>query len=98
MLLTPTIDSNLSSNGNVIILIWDPDTELPELIQGDGDKLNQGGWLDGRGVGVDIDGYVKARRAEALEGGEKWVEAGKDWEFFDKQWRLRRCGVNWRRD
>ena len=75
-------NSNLSSNGNVI---WNPDTELPELIQGGRDKLNQGGWLDVRGVGVDlIDGYVKAlrRRAEAWEGREKWVEAGKDWEVL----------------
>jgi hypothetical protein len=75
-------NSNLSSNGNVI---WNPDTELPELIQGGRDKLNQGGWLDARGVGVDlIDGYVKAlrRRAEAWEGREKWVEAGKDWEVL----------------
>jgi hypothetical protein len=31
-----------------------------------------------------IDGYVKAlrRRAEAWEGREKWVEAGKDWEVL----------------
>ena len=78
-------NSNLSSgnaNGNII---WNPDTELPELIQGGRDKLNQGGWLDARGVGVDlIDGYVKAlkRRAEAWEGREKWVEAGKDWEVL----------------
>ena len=78
-------DANLSNgnaNGNVI---WNPDTELPELIQGGRDKLNQGGWLDARGVGVDlIDGYVKAlrRRAEAWEGREKWVEAGKDWEVL----------------
>jgi hypothetical protein len=75
-------NSNLSSNGNVI---WNPDTELPELIQGGRDKLNQGGWLDARGVGVDLlDGYVKAlrRRAEAWEGREKWVEAGKDWEVL----------------
>ena len=75
-------NSNLSSNGNVL---WNPDTELPELIQGGRDKLNQGGWLDARGVGVDlIDGYVKAlrRRAEAWEGREKWVEAGKDWEVL----------------
>ena len=75
-------NSNPSSNGNVI---WNPDTELPELIQGGRDKINQGGWLDARGVGVDlIDGYVKAlrRRAEAWEGREKWVEAGKDWEVL----------------
>ena len=75
-------NSNLSSNGNVL---WNPDTELPQLIQGGKDKLNQGGWLDARGVGVDlIDGYVKAlrRRAEAWEGREKWVEAGKDWEVL----------------
>ena len=52
------------------------------MIQGGRDKLNQGGWLDARDVGVDlIDGYVKAlrRRAEACE---KWVEAGKDWEVL----------------
>jgi hypothetical protein len=76
------VNSNLSSNGNVI---WNPDTELPELVQGGRDKLNQGGWLDARGIGVDlIDGYVKAlrRRAEAWEGREKWVEAGKDWEVL----------------
>ena len=75
-------NSNLSSKGKVI---WNPDTELPELIQGGRDKLNQGGWLDARGVGVDlVDGYVKAlrRRAEAWEGREKWVEAGKDWEVL----------------
>ena len=78
-------NSNLSSgnaNGNVI---WNPDTELPELIQGGRDKLNHGGWLDARGVGVDlVDGYVKAlrRRAEAWEGREKWAEAGKDWEVL----------------
>ena len=78
-------NSNLSSgnaNGNVI---WNPDTELPELVQGGRDKVNQGGWLDARGVGVDlVDGYVKAlrRRAEAWEGREKWVEAGRDWEVL----------------
>ena len=51
-----------------------------EMFQGGRDKLNQGGWLDTRGVGVDlIDGYVKAlrRRAEAWA---KWVEAGKFWQ------------------
>ena len=56
--------------------------EPSELIQGGRGKLNQGGWLDARDVGVDlIDGYVKAlrRRAEACE---KWVEAGKDWEVL----------------
>ena len=77
----PTL-SNGNANGNVI---WNPDTEPPELIQGGRDKLNQGGWLDARGVGVDlIDGYVKAlrRRAEAWEGREKWVEAGRDWEVL----------------
>ena len=78
-------NSNLSSKGNVI---WNPDTELPELIQGGRDKLNQGGWLDSRGIGVDlIDGYVKAlrRRAEACqwEGREKWVEAGKFWQAME---------------
>lgn len=51
----PNIDPNSkessgNANGNVI---WNPDTELPELIQGGRDKLNQGGWLDARGVGVD---------------------------------------------
>ena len=45
-------NSNQSSNGNAAI--WNPDTELPELIQGGRDKLNQGGWLDVRGVGVDL--------------------------------------------
>ena len=74
--------SSLNGNGNVL---WNPDTELPELIQGGRDKVNQGGWLDPRGVGVDlVDGYVKAlrRRAEAWEGREKWVEAGRDWEVL----------------
>ena len=75
------VDSKIDPNSNN----WNPDTELPELIQGGRDKLNQGGWLDARGVGVDLlDGYVKAlrRRAEAWEGREKWIEAGKDWEIL----------------
>jgi len=66
-------------------VLWNPDNELPELIQGGRDKVNLGGWLDARGVGVDlVDGYVKAlrRRAEAWEGREKWVEAGRDWEVL----------------
>ena len=74
--------SNENGNGNVL---WNPDNELPELIQGGRDKVNLGGWLDPRGVGVDlVDGYVKAlrRRAEAWEGREKWVEAGRDWEVL----------------
>lgn len=76
-------DGNSSSeSGNVI---WNPDTERGELIQGSRDKINQSGWLDTRGVGVDLaDGYIKAlrRRAEAWEGREKWVEAGRDWEIL----------------
>ena len=78
----PNANTNLSEDGNVI---WNPDTELPELIQGGREKVNEGGWTDSRGVGVDlVDGYIKAlrRRAEAWEGREKWVEAGKDWEVL----------------
>lgn len=56
MLVTPTSTPILSSgnaNGNVV---WNPDAELPELIQGGGD----GRWLDARGVGVDlIDGRAE---------------------------------------
>ena len=74
-------DSNISANSNGN-LIWNPDTELPELIEAGRERANEGGWLDSQGVGVDLgDGYVKAlkRRAEAWEGREKWVEAGRDW-------------------
>lgn len=42
-------------------------------------------WTDSWGRGVDLkDGWVKAvkRRAEALEGLEKWKEAKKDWEVL----------------
>ena len=85
------VDSNIDPNSNLSNgngkgkVLWSPDTELPELIQGGRDKVNQGGWLDPRGVGVDlVDGYIKAlrRRAEAWEGREKWVEAGRDWEVL----------------
>jgi hypothetical protein len=85
------VDSNIDPNSNLSNgkgkgnVLWSPDTELPELIQGGRDKVNQGGWLDPRGVGVDlIDGYIKAlrRRAEAWEGREKWIEAGRDWEVL----------------
>ena len=78
------VDSSVV-NTNTNSVIWNPDTELAELIQGGREKVNQGGWLDSRGVGVDlVDGYVKAlrRRAEAWEGREKWVEAGRDWEVL----------------
>ena len=50
------LDSNVV-NTNAKSVIWNPDTELPELIQGGREKVNR---LDSRGVGVDLmDGYVK---------------------------------------
>ncbi|KAJ2920907.1 hypothetical protein H1R20_g16187, partial [Candolleomyces eurysporus] len=42
-------------------------------------------WADAWGRGVDLkDGWIKAvrRRAEALEGMEKWTESRKDWEIL----------------
>jgi hypothetical protein len=42
-------------------------------------------WSDAWGRGIDLkDGWIKAvrRRAEALEGMEKWSEAKKDWEIL----------------
>ena len=48
----------------------------------EGEKRD-GGWTHPQGLGVDLrDQHVKAlkRRALALEGREKWEEAGKDWE------------------
>jgi len=75
-------DSDANGHANAI---WNPDTEVPGFVQAGKEKANEGGWLDPRGVGVDVvDGYVKAlrRRAEAWEGREKWVEAGRDWEVL----------------
>src|SRR5271168_2405671 len=38
----------VDSNTNANCVLWNPETELPELIQGGREKVNEGGWLDSR--------------------------------------------------
>ena len=42
----------VDSNTNANCVLWNPDTELLELIQGGREKVNEGGWLDSRGVKI----------------------------------------------
>ncbi|KAF8166001.1 DnaJ domain-containing protein [Crassisporium funariophilum] len=68
-----------------VILGLASSSDAPGLVEAGRTKANEGGWTHPLGVGVDLgDGYVKAlkRRAEAWEGREKWVEAGRDWEVL----------------
>ena len=64
---------------------WTPasESEDPRILERS--KANEGGWTHPQGLGVDLcDQYVKAlkRRALALEGREKWRDAGRDWEVL----------------
>lgn len=64
---------------------WTPGSESEDPRVLDRGKANEGGWTHPQGLGVDLcDQYVKAlkRRALALEGKEKWGDAGKDWEVL----------------
>jgi hypothetical protein len=64
---------------------WTPASELEDPRILDRGKANEGGWTHPQGLGVDLcDQYVKAlkRRALALEGREKWRDAGRDWEVL----------------
>ena len=94
------VDSNIDPNANNRNVIWNPDTEHPELIQGGRDKLNQGGWLDARGVGVDLfDGYVKAlRRLQKLGRRGEVDRSGESLGNFGRGWRWSKWGLDWRRD
>jgi len=66
-------------------LSWTPASESEDPRMLDRGKANEGGWTHPQGLGVDLcDQYVKAlkRRALALEGREKWGDAGRDWEIL----------------
>ncbi|KAF9476165.1 hypothetical protein BDN70DRAFT_839700 [Pholiota conissans] len=65
-------------------LIWSP-SRLPASLLPTSMQTPQSAWTNAQGRGVDLaDGYVKAlrRRAEALEGREKWELAAADWEIL----------------
>lgn len=64
---------------------WSLSIEPKNVLSASQQKLHNGGWEHPQGLGVDlVDGFVKAlrRRAEGLEGREKWNDALKDWEVL----------------
>ncbi|KAF9524635.1 hypothetical protein CPB83DRAFT_877582 [Crepidotus variabilis] len=79
----PTGSGN--SGPQVTATSWSPSIEPAQVVSASQQKLHNGGWQHPQGLGVDlVDGFVKAlrRRAEGLEGREKWNDALKDWEVL----------------